>query len=92
MNAVPQMQYYVSRHVIKAGRLRKTLGLGPTLLRKRSQKVAEHLTDPETSSELGVLLTRDALNTQPMCVTSFGNEVSLITLNIEVAKIYHFEH
>ena len=46
----------------------------------------EHPTDPATSSEFAGLLTRIAPNTQSLCVTAFGSEVSLITLNLEVAK------
>ena len=46
----------------------------------------EHPTDPATSSEFSGLLTKDAPNAQSLCVTASVNEVSLITLKLEVAK------
>ena len=43
-------------------------------------------TDPATSSEFAVLLTKVAPNTQSLCVSASGNEVSLITLKPEVTQ------
>ena len=48
---------------------------------------AEQPTDPAASREFACLLTRIALSTQSLCVTASGNEVSLITLKLEVAKV-----
>ena len=46
----------------------------------------EHPADPATSSEFAGLLTKVAPTTQSLCVTASGNEISLITLKLEVAK------
>ena len=58
----------------------------PTLLRRRNDVTdsqnrsgsvgAEHPTEPATSSEFAVLLTKVAPNTQSLCVAASGNEVS----------------
>ena len=68
--------------------------MGPTLLQNRnnvtdSQKRtgslgAEHPTDPATSSEFAGLLTRVDANTQSLCVAVDGDEVTPITLKLEV--------
>ena len=42
--------------------------------------------DPATSSEFAGLLTKVAPNTQSLCVAASGNEVSLITLKLEVTR------
>uniref|UniRef100_A0AAV1U8M7 Uncharacterized protein n=1 Tax=Peronospora matthiolae TaxID=2874970 RepID=A0AAV1U8M7_9STRA len=47
---------------------------------------AEHPTDPSTSRELAGLLTKIAPNTQSLSVTAPSDEVSLITLKIEVTS------
>ena len=52
---------------------------------------AEQPTDPAASREFACLLTSIALSTQSLCVTASGNEVSLITLKLEVAKDMHYE-
>ena len=46
----------------------------------------ERLTDPATSREFAGLLTKVAPNTQSLCVTAPSDEVSLITLKIEVTN------
>ena len=96
MNAVPRTRYHVPQETVIVKRPRRVRGVGPTLLRKRNtvpddQKrsgslVAEHPTDPATSSEFAGLLTKIAPNTQSLWVTTSGNEVSLITSKLEVAK------
>uniref|UniRef100_A0AAV1V4A7 Uncharacterized protein n=1 Tax=Peronospora matthiolae TaxID=2874970 RepID=A0AAV1V4A7_9STRA len=47
---------------------------------------AEHPADPATSREFAGLLTKIAPNTQSLCVTAPRDEVSLITLKIEVTS------
>ena len=75
---------------------RRATDAGPTLLRshnsvadrqKRSGSVgAERPTDPATSTELANLLIKVAPDSQSSCVSAFGDEVPLITLNLEVTK------
>ena len=94
-NAVPRTRYHVPQEKVTVKRPRRVRGVGPTLLRnrnsvtddqKRSESVsAEHLNDSATSSKLADLLTRIFPNTQSLCAPS-DNEVSLITLKLEVAK------
>ena len=47
---------------------------------------AERLTDPAPSREFANLLTETALDTQSLCVSAPGDDVSLITLTLEVTK------
>ena len=55
--------------------------------KKRSGSVgAKHPTDPATSSKFASHLKRIDRNTQSLCVTASGNEVSLNTSKLEVAK------
>ena len=70
--------------------------MGLTLLRRHSNVVdhtktvgsvgEERPTDPATSREFAGLLTKVAPNTQSLCVAARSDEVSLITLKIEVTK------
>ncbi|CAI5711096.1 unnamed protein product [Peronospora effusa] len=53
---------------------------------KKGQRRAERPTDPATSREFAGLLTEVAPNTQSLCVAAPSDEVSLITLKIEVTK------
>ena len=47
---------------------------------------AERSTDPATSREFSNLLTKVSPETQSLCVSAPGDEVSLITLTVEVTK------
>uniref|UniRef100_A0AAV1UIL9 CCHC-type domain-containing protein n=1 Tax=Peronospora matthiolae TaxID=2874970 RepID=A0AAV1UIL9_9STRA len=54
---------------------------------KRTGSVgAEHPTGPATSREFVGLLMKVAPNTQTLCVAALGNEISLITLKLEVTN------
>ena len=96
MNAVPRARYHVPKETTTAKWPNEVRGVGPTLLQKRnnvtdSQKTVGFSrcyapTDPTTSSGFAGLLTKDAPNTQPLCVAASGNEVSLITLKHEVTQ------
>ena len=47
---------------------------------------AERPTDPATSREFANLLTKVAPDTQSLCVSAPGDEVSLITLELKVCS------
>ena len=71
-------------------------GEGPLLLRSRNSEVdhqkwsgsvgAERPTDPATSREFANLLKKVAPDTHFLCVSAPGDEVSLITLKLEVTN------
>ena len=95
-NTMPRKRYHVLRETVTGKQPRRVRGVGPTLLRKRnivkdSKKQpgsvgVEHPTNSATSSKIAGLLTRIAPNTQSLCLTASGNEVSLITLKLEVVQ------
>ena len=73
---------------------------GPTLLRshngvadrkKWSVSVgAGRPTDPAISIEFANLLMKVAPDSQSLCLSALGDELPLITLNLEVTKDLHF--
>uniref|UniRef100_A0AAV1U7D0 Uncharacterized protein n=1 Tax=Peronospora matthiolae TaxID=2874970 RepID=A0AAV1U7D0_9STRA len=71
-------------------------GVGPTMSPSRDSKSDHqersgpvrvgHPAGPATSREFAGLLTKIAPNTQSLCVTAPSDEVSLITLKVEVTS------
>ena len=96
MSVVPHAQCHATLGMTTVNRPRKARDVGLTLLRRHSNVVdhqkrsgsvgAERPTDPATSREFAGLLTKVAPNTQSLCVAARSDEVSLITLKIEVTK------
>uniref|UniRef100_A0AAV1U8G6 Uncharacterized protein n=1 Tax=Peronospora matthiolae TaxID=2874970 RepID=A0AAV1U8G6_9STRA len=95
MSIVSQAPHLVQRQdVMSTVGQEKFQGAGPTMSLNCNSKSdrqnwsgsvgAENPADPATSRELAGLMTKIAPNTQSLCVTAPSDEVSLITLNIEV--------
>ena len=78
----------------------RIMGVGPTLLRSHNSVSGRQKTvgvskggcptDPATSREFANLLTEVAPDTQPLCFSAPGDEVSLITLELKVTNDCHF--
>uniref|UniRef100_A0AAV1UTT3 Uncharacterized protein n=1 Tax=Peronospora matthiolae TaxID=2874970 RepID=A0AAV1UTT3_9STRA len=97
MSVVFQAPHHVQiQEVVTAFGRGNVQGAGPTVSlnrdsmsdrQKRSGSVwAEHPADPATSREFAGLVGKIAPNTHALCVTAPSDEVSLITLKIEVTS------